>query len=36
MKSDIDNKEQRHLFDEDNSDGMLQVSVTDTGIGIKD
>ena len=35
MKSDIDNKEQRHLFDEDNSDGMLQVSVTDTGIGIK-
>ena len=35
MKSDIDNEEQRHLFDEDNSDGMLQVSVTDTGIGIK-
>ena len=34
-KSDIDNNEQRHLFDEDNSDCMLQVSVTDTGIGIK-
>ena len=34
-KCDIDNNEQKHLFDENNQDGMLQISVTDTGIGIK-
>jgi signal transduction histidine kinase len=34
-RSDIDNDEQRHLFDPDHSHGMLQIAVTDTGIGIK-
>ena len=35
-KEDLENEEQHALFDPENKQGMIQVSVTDSGIGIRE